>query len=204
MASITTINSMTVEEVSGEEIYHEIFPLAKFWRDISWELRERTEDPDKQKMYERANKVNGFVRTKLKEMKGESHFLYHNTVAVCYGIDLKIRGFAVLKVTHLPLVAHKKRQPIPKPDPEKTFIRLCYLSTDPRNLYGELGYKGVGTSLVQFLFQKCITESFAGIFVEPVPEAVSFFQKFGFVEAINSGSESKNPMLWRPSQPLPD
>ena len=194
-----SIQMMIVEETSGKEACAEISEICKEWRDFSTRSIEETPDVAKQAMYRRAYSVTAFVRTKTKGSK-TTPFIRNYTTAICYGLDLKIRGFAILKLTHLPLKIYKKPQPIPKPDPQRTYIRLCYLSTNPENLYQELGYKGVGTALIQFLFEKCVSESFAGIFVEPVPGAVSFFEQFNFIQAIGTDSKSKNPMIWRPDR----
>jgi len=167
--------------------------LAKSWRDEAETRITAATEPEHASLYRRSFIVNRICRNVA---KNESSFSYHFSVVIDLGLDLHIRGFALLRLIEFPLIAYKHRQPLLKPDPNKTFIRIVYLSTDPHNLLGELGYKGTGTNLVQFVFDKCIRGRFAGVFVEPVIEARSFFTKFGFID--HPDPKAPNGMLWQP------
>lgn len=151
-------------------------------------MHSATTEPERA-MYEASEKVN---RVSFQRAGRVANFKSTFSIEICYGEDLEIKGFAFIKPIRLPI----QENPDASSQSSESFLHLNYLSTDPHNLDRTTPWKGVGTHLIQSLFQKCVDEGFQGIFVEPLPSAEPFFKRYGFSLSDSTGSK-KRAMVWK-------
>jgi hypothetical protein len=185
----TPIQPIHVEQLNtNTETRLEIRSLACSWKTLSVEKLSLATTDLERKMYEAAKRVNLVASQRTFRI---SYFTHTFSLVVCYGLDLNIRGFAFVKSIMLP---KKKSEALP-PEHAQRFLHLNYLASDPKILFDKTEWKGIGASIVHFLFEKCIREKFSGIFVEPLPSAEPFFAHLKFSLSNSTGS-TKRAMIW--------
>lgn len=178
-----------VEELPGDEqTRQELKKVTKIWMEISTERQLAAKTPDETEKHLAYRIVNSISHQRSRR---KGNFTSTFTVAISYDKELLIRGFAFIKPIDLPVQISEAAPS----ESKKRFIHLNYLSTDPENPSQTPPVKGVGTSLILFLFEKCVKENYDGIFAEPLPQAQSFLSKHGFVTSDATGSQ-KFAMVW--------
>jgi hypothetical protein len=183
------VQPIYVEELNAsEEMRLELKALSHTWSVLAIERLNSTKSESEIQTYNAARIVNLVTFQRTCRI---TNFKRTFSSVICYGIDLNIRGFALVKPIMLPIEksgARSREHP-------KRFVHLNYLSSDPNILFDKREWKGIGFSLIHFLFEKCIRENFAGVFVEPLSSAEPFFTHLGFSVSDTTGS-TKRAMIW--------
>ncbi len=197
MVSKIHTNLLHVEELKkDEETQNEIQGTAKSWITVSTDKLKVLKDSPERGLFCSSRTVN---RAVLKRCQSPADFIRLFTTIICYDLDLRIRGFALVKDLEIKETTDTKKT--------RKFLYLNYLSSDPQNLFNKIRdeasfLKGVGPSLIHFLFKKCVLDKYAGIFVKPLHSARSFFTHLGFVNAPDTGPQRRS-MIWIvPEEPL--
>lgn len=197
MASVARIYAsepLRVEEIPGDERTRlEMNMLTQSWLSIAETNQNSAIDPSKREIFDASRIVN---KVAFQRSGRCDNFKRLFTVVICYSFDLKIRAFAYVKVVEL-----TRQKSEGKESKIKRFLHLNYLSSDPANLCQESRFKGAGSSLLYFLFEKCIQEKLAGIFVEPLPQAQRFLIKHGFVASSYTLSQQSAMRSKAPKSP---
>lgn len=162
------------------ETQKEVKSLACLWRDFSYDKSVQSDDP----LYKSAHRVNTVIAWRS---YSRNLFIKKFKVIACYGIDLKIRALALIRVKVL------GRQP---------YIYLNFLSTDPTQFHATNAIRGTGARIIQFLKHRCINEGYSGIYVEPLETARIFFQKHEFVASTESQNRAMILDLMSPVSPV--
>lgn len=135
----------------------------------------------------------------FRQFAGQNQFRHHIGVTYVAVENLQILGFATIAPAHLdieelPIVVRRKLPRYPLP-----VLRLARLAVDQ----SARGY-GLGAQLLRFVFNIAVRmqKEFGcvGVVVDAKPDAIAFYEKFGFIavetlEGISEARPQPTPMF---------
>ncbi|MBS0626985.1 MAG: GNAT family N-acetyltransferase [Verrucomicrobia bacterium] len=156
-----------IQEVSSsdKDFSRELIETLHLWKIIAEGKRRESPIPLEQERFSVLIDVASYFITNLKSSQGDSSLIINR------------------KNQHIKSIAMTIN--------EDNKLILEYLITDPRNIKTTVNSEepdrvsGAGTSIIQYLFQKCLTEELEEIFLHSNPDAKKFYEKLGF-EKINN------------------